>query len=58
MAKLIAHTGHTFDLPEVGVTFGSDASNDVAVPAAFGVAPCHFAIWPDQQTYLVRDSGS
>ena len=58
MARLIAQTGHSFDIPSHGVTFGSDAANDVMIPAAYGVAPCHFAIWPQGDGFFVRDSGS
>lgn len=58
MARLIAQTGHSFDIPSRGVSFGSDPANDVMIPIAYGVAPCHFAIWPHGEEFFVRDSGS
>ncbi len=58
MARLIAQTGHTIDLPPQGVTFGADAANGVVIPAYYGLAPSHFAIWEQPDGYYVRDSGS
>lgn len=58
MARLVAQSGHAFVIPMDGVTFGSDAANHVVIPAEFGVAPTHFAIWPVGGGYFVRDSGS
>ncbi len=58
MARLIAQTGHAIDIPSQGVTFGSDAANGIMIPAVYGVAPSHFAIWQQDQEYLLRDSGS
>lgn len=58
MAHLLASSGHRFELPAVGVTFGSDACNDVVIPAVFGVAPCQFAIWPEPGGYRLLDRGS
>lgn len=58
MARLIAQSGHSFDIPARGVSFGSDPANDVMIPVTYGLAPCHFAIWPHGEEFFVRDSGS
>ncbi len=58
MARLIAQTGHTIDIPSQGVTFGSDAANGIMIPAVYGVAPSHFAIWQQPNGFYLRDSGS
>jgi hypothetical protein len=58
MAKLVSHTGHTFDLPTVPISFGEEPTNDVVVPAEFGLAANHFVLWPQGLGHVLRDSGS
>ena len=58
MPKLVAHTGHSFDIPSHGVTFGTDQANDVMIPSLYGLAPRHFAILNENFAFVIRDSGS
>ncbi|HEX2750717.1 MAG TPA: FHA domain-containing protein [Verrucomicrobiales bacterium] len=56
MAKLIAQSGHTLDLPRRRVSLGESASCDVPLSAGLGLAPLHFEIEPRPDgNYIVRD---
>lgn len=56
MAKLIAQSGHSLDLPRRRVTLGESSSCDIPLAAGMGLAPRHFEIEPaGGGNYVVRD---
>lgn len=56
MAKLIAQSGHTLDLPTRRVTLGESSNCDIPLSAGLGLAPVHFEIEPvSDGNYVLRD---
>lgn len=56
MAKLIAQSGHSLDLPRHRVTLGESPTCDIPLAAGLGLAPRHFEIEPNASGgYVVRD---
>ncbi len=56
MAKLIAQSGHSLDLPQRRVTLGESSACDIPLASGLGLAPKHFELEPDQHgNYVVRD---
>lgn len=56
MAKLIAQSGHSLDLPGGRVTFGESPSCSVPLAAGLGLAPVHFEIIEDSAgNYILHD---
>ena len=59
MAKLIAQSGHSLDLPRHRVTLGESPTCDIPLAAGLGLAPRHFEIEPTPSGgYTVRDISS
>jgi hypothetical protein len=56
MAKLIAQSGHSLELPNRRVILGESPSCDIPLAAANGLAPRHFEIEPIADgSYILRD---
>ncbi len=56
MAKLIAQSGHSLDLPLRRVTLGESPACDIPLASSLGLAPCHFEIEPGTEgNYVIRD---
>ena len=56
MAKLIAQSGHSLDLPQRRVTLGESSACDIPLAPGLGLASRHFELEPDQDgNYVVRD---
>ena len=56
MAKLIAQSGHSLDLPQLRVTLGESSTCDIPLAAGLGLAPTHFEIEPNSEGhYIIRD---
>lgn len=56
MAKLIAQSGHSLDLPKRRVTLGESTTCDIPLAGGHGLAARHFEIEPGPDgNYVVRD---
>lgn len=56
MAKLIAQSGHSLELPKRRVTLGEASACDIPLATGLGLAGRHFEIEPDAEgNYIVRD---
>ncbi len=56
MAKLVALSGHTLDLPRHRVSLGESQGCDVPLSVGLGLAPLHFEIEPQADgSHIVRD---
>jgi pSer/pThr/pTyr-binding forkhead associated (FHA) protein len=56
MAKLIAQSGHSLDLPNRRVILGESPSCDIPLAAGNGLAPRHFEIEPTADGgFILRD---
>jgi|GEM_PF-2515722 len=56
MAKLIAQSGHSLDLPQRRVTLGESSTCDIPLATGLGLAPAHFEIEPNSEgDYIIRD---
>jgi len=56
MAKLIAKSGHSLDLPRRRVILGESPTCDIPLAASLGLAPRHFEIEPGADgNYIIRD---
>src|SRR5688572_13342745 len=56
MAKLIAQSGHSLDLPRRRVTLGESSVCDIPLAGGLGLAPTHFEIEPNAEgQYVIRD---
>ena len=56
MAKLIAQSGHSLELPNRRVTLGESSACDIPLATGLGLAARHFEIEPGPDgNYLVRD---